>query len=414
MATDQVFVVVGAGQAGGTAVQTLRGEGFDGRIVLVGAERHLPYERPPLSKSYLKGEGWLSEESLRDQQWYDTHRVELRLGARASSVHRADHEITLDDQTTLGYDKLLIATGSNPRRLNVPGAHLPGVHYLRTLEDSEALGAALSGAPNVVVVGAGWIGLETAAAARAKGCRVTVIGPGKVPLQASMGTRLGGYFADLHRRHGVEFQLGRRVSGFQGINKVTSVVTDDGGEFPADVVIAGVGVSPEVGLFDDGMLADDGGVRVDPQMRTDDPDVFAAGDIASVANPLYGRRLRVEHWANALMDGRIAAQSMLGRVSEFDPAPFFFTDQYDVAMEYAGWIDARTADDPVIRGDLAADVFHAFWVVDDVVVAGMHVNAWDEGITPVQDLIRSRIRVNAAELADSTVPLAQLVETLQR
>lgn len=410
MASKDVFVVVGAGQSGGTAVQTLRQEGFDGRIVLVGAERHLPYERPPLSKTYLTDKGgYNSEKSLEDQQWYDDQQIELRSGTRVSSVLRVEHRVVFDDQTTLGYDKLLIATGSNPRKLKIPGADLAGVYYLRTVEDSEALGAALESTPNVVVVGAGWIGLETASVARAKGCKVTVIEPNDVPLQMSMGTRMGEYFADLHRSHGVEFQLGRGVVGFQGTDKVTSVATDDGTEFPADVVIAGVGVTPEVGLFEERMLTDDGGVSVDPQMRTNDPDIFAAGDIASVDNPLYGRRIRVEHWANALMDGRIAAQSMLGHASEFDPAPFFFTDQYDIGMEYAGWINAKTAADPVIRGDLAAHKFHAFWVVDNVVAAGMHVNSWDEGIEPVQKLIRSQKRVDSAKLADPAIPLSQHV-----
>ncbi|GAA5228660.1 NAD(P)/FAD-dependent oxidoreductase [Paeniglutamicibacter antarcticus] len=411
MATEPTFLVLGAGQAGGTAIQKLRDEGFEGRIVLVGAEHHLPYERPPLSKSYLKDEGWLSHKSLRGQQWYDTQNVELRLGTRAISMRSADHQVTLDDESTLHYDKLLIATGSKARRLNVTGAELSGVHYLRTLEDSTALGATLNEAPNVVVVGASWIGLEAAAAARQKGCRVTVIGPGTVPLQASMGTRIGGYYAELHQGHGVDFQLGRHVVGFQGTEKVTSVIADDGTTFSADLVIAGVGVEPESGFVEERFLSEDGGILVDPQMRTEDPDVFAAGDIASVANPLYGRRLRVEHWNNALMEGKIAAQSMLGLPSRFDPAPFFFSDQYDCAMEYAGWVDARTAEDPVIRGDLAAHKFHAFWVVDIVVVAGMHVNAWDEGLVPVQELIRARTRVDPAALSDTTAPLARLVET---
>ncbi len=411
MATEQTFLVLGAGQAGGTAIQKLRDEGFEGRIVLVGAEHHLPYERPPLSKSYLKGEGWLSHKSLRGQQWYDTQNVELRLGTRAISMRSADHQVTLDDESTLHYDKLLIATGSKAHRLNVTGAELSGVHYLRTLEDSTALGATLNEAPNVVVVGASWIGLEAAAAARQKGCRVTVIGPGAVPLQASMGTRIGGYYAELHQGHGVDFQLERHVVGFQGTEKVTSVIADDGTTFSADLVIAGVGVEPESGFVEERFLSEDGGILVDPQMRTEDPDVFAAGDIASVANPLYGRRLRVEHWNNALMEGKIAAQSMLGLPSRFDPAPFFFSDQYDCAMEYAGWVNARIAEDPVIRGDLAAHKFHAFWLVGNVVVAGMHVNAWDEGLVPVQELIRARTRVDTAELSDTTAPLARLVET---
>ncbi|MGP5194893.1 NAD(P)/FAD-dependent oxidoreductase [Arthrobacter rhombi] len=411
MSTGQTFVVVGAGQAGGTAIQKLRSEGFDGRIVLVGAEPHLPYERPPLSKSYLKGEGWLSHKSLLGQQWYDEQDVEVRLEARAVTLRSSDHQVILDDGTTLDYDKILISTGSKARRLKAPGAELTGVHYLRTLEDSEALAAALDDATNVVIVGASWIGLETADAARQKGCRVIVIGPGQAPLEASMGARLGGYFAAVHRRHGVEFQLGCRVVGIEGEGKVESVIVDDGSKFLADVVIVGVGAEPESGFVEKGMLAEDGGIRVDPQMRTQAPDVFAAGDIASVANPLYGQQMRVEHWNNALMEGKIAAHSMLGQSSNFDPAPFFFTDQYDLAVEYAGRVDARTADEPIIRGDLAADRFHAFWIVDNVVVAGLHVNAWDEGIEPVQELIRSQIWVDPVDLANPAVPLTQLIRT---
>lgn len=413
MTAEKVFVIVGAGQAGGTAIQKLRREGFDGRIVLVGAEPHLPYERPPLSKSYLKGQGWLSHKSLLGRTWYEEQNIELRLDTRATELRSASHQLILDDQTVLDYDKVLIATGSTPRRLNVPGAQLSGVHCLRTLADSEALGAAFEGAPNVVVVGASWIGLEVAAAARHKGCHVAVVGSSTVPFEATMGTRLGGYFADVHRSHGVEFHLGRRVVGFQGTEGVTSVLADDGSIFAADVVVTGVGVEPASRFAEERFLAPDGGICVDPQMRTEDPDVYAAGDIASVANPFYGQRMRVEHWTNALMEGKIAAQSMLGRSSEFDPIPFFFTDQYDLEMEYAGRVDASTADEPVIRGDLAAHEFHAFWVADHVVVAGMHVNAWNEGIEPVQDLIRSRIRVDPAVLADPTTPLASVLKNGQ-
>jgi 3-phenylpropionate/trans-cinnamate dioxygenase ferredoxin reductase component len=408
MSVENVFVIVGAGEAGGTAVQTLRAEGFDGRIVLIGAEDHLPYERPALSKSYLKGDGYTSEGSLQDQQWYDDQRIELRLGRRVVSVDRAAHEVALDDGERLTYDKLLVATGARPRRLDVPGADLAGVHYLRTLEDSEALAGALDATPDVVVVGTGWIGLEVAAVAREKGCKVTVVEPNDVPLAVSMGPLIGGFFADVHRKHGVEFRFGRGVTGFRGSDKVEAVLTDDGTEIPADIVVVGVGVVPDVDLFDADQLADDGGVCVDMAMRTEDPDVFAAGDIASVDNPLYGRRIRVEHWANALMDGEIAARSMLGRPSEFDPAPFFFTDQYDLAMEYAGWADARRAGAPVIRGDLDAGEFHAFWLADGVVLAGMHVNRWDDGIKPVQELIHGQEPVDPDQLADPSVPFAEL------
>ena len=414
MATPPVFIVIGGGEAGGTAVQTLREEGFDGQIVLIAAEKHLPYERPALSKAYLRGDPYTSEGSLRDQAWYDDHQIDLRLGRRAVSLNRPRHEVTLDDKTTLHYDKLLLATGAHPRRLEVPGAELAGVHYLRTLEDSDALAAALDTTPEVVVVGAGWIGLEVAAIAREKGCPVTVVEPNDMALRASMGARMGGFFADLHRGHGVTFQFGRGVTGIRGTDRAEAVLTSDGRELLADVVVVGVGIRPEVGLVDADLLADDGGVRVDPQMRTQDPDVFAAGDIASVANPFYGRPIRVEHWANALMDGQVAARSMLGRHSHFDPVPFFFSDQYDIGMEYAGWINAATADEPVIRGDLPGHSFHAFWLVDGVVHAGLHVNSWDEGIKPVQDLIRHHVRVDPARLADPAIPLAELAPSPQQ
>ncbi|MDQ2781663.1 MAG: NAD(P)/FAD-dependent oxidoreductase, partial [Actinomycetota bacterium] len=261
MATEPVFIIIGGGEAGGTAVQTLREEGFDGQIVLVAAEKHLPYERPALSKSYLKGDPYTSEGSLRDQKWYDDHRIDLRLGRRAVSVSRPSHEVTLDDETTLRYDKLLIATGAQPRRLEVPGAELAGVHYLRTFEDSDALAAALDATPEVVVVGAGWIGLEVAAIARAKGCPVTVVEPNDMALQASMGPRMGGFFTDLHRGHGVTFQFGRGVTSIRGTSTVEAVLTSDGHELPADLVVVGVGVRPDVALLEKDLLADDGGVR---------------------------------------------------------------------------------------------------------------------------------------------------------
>lgn len=408
MPTDQVFVVVGAGEAGGSAVQVLREEGFDGILVLVGAEEHLPYERPPLSKSYLNGEPYKSEGSLQDKAWYEAHDVDLRLGRRAVGLDRSAREVVLDDEQRLSYDKLLIATGATPRRLHLPGADLGGVHYLRTLEDSQNLSGALTATAHVVVVGAGWIGLEVAATARGRGCKVTVVEPNEVPVKAAMGAGIGGFFADLHRQHGVEFAFGRTVTELRGDQDVETVVLDDGTELHADLVVVGVGVLPVVDLLEADLLADDGGARVDTQMRTEDPDVFVAGDIASVENPLYGRRIRVEHWANALMDGQVAARSMMGHASEFDPAPFFFSDQYDIGMEYAGWAPADSAD-PLIRGDLKAHAFHAFWLSDDVVVAGMHVNMWDEGIVPVQKLIRGKVPVDRDRLVDPAVPLVDLL-----
>lgn len=411
MPEEQKFVVIGAGEAGGMAVQTLREEGFDGSITLIGAEAHLPYERPSLSKSVLRGEEYTSEGTLKDQAWYDDQGIDVRLSTRAESVDRAGHRVTLAGGGDVPYNKLLIATGAQPRQLRAPGADLPGVFTLRTLEDAQALATALHDSQEVVIIGAGWIGLEVASGARAQGCHVTIAEPRPVPLEPAMGAKMGGFFADFHREHGVDLILGHGATALRGNGHVEAVVLDDGRELPAQTVVIGVGVAPDTALFTDDQLVPDHGVPTDPAMRTSDPDVFVAGDIASVDNPLFGHRIRVEHWANALMQGRIAAHSMLGKTAEFDPSPFFFTDQYDLSMEYTGWVDARKVAAPVIRGDLAARVFHAFWVVDGVVVAGMHANSWDDGIAPVQELVRRKIPVDVAKLADPAVPFADIVGT---
>ncbi|MGQ0776911.1 MAG: NAD(P)/FAD-dependent oxidoreductase [Pseudonocardiales bacterium] len=409
MATEQTFVIVGASLAGAKAAQTLREEGFTGRIVLVGAETERPYERPPLSKGYLLGKEDKSKLYVHDESWYDENSVELRLGCRATSLDRAGHQVELDGDW-LSYNKLLLATGASPRRLDLPGADLAGVHYLRSVEDSERLRAAIRGGGRVVVVGAGWIGLETAAAAREYGCEVTVIEPQPTPLQAALGpgvgaSVIGGFFAAVHRQHGVDVRLGVAVTEFRGIGQVSAVVIDDGSEIHADVVIVGVGARPNTELAEQAGLAVDNGVLVDQTLRTDDPDVYAAGDVANPVNPLYGARIRVEHWANALHGGPAAARSMLGQQVSYDRTPYFFTDQYDVGMEFTGWFPPGGYDTLITRGDLQARAFHAFWLLDDKVVAGMHVNQWDDGIAPVQELIRNGAPVDRHRLADPAVPL---------
>ncbi|WP_406317985.1 FAD-dependent oxidoreductase [Streptosporangium sp. NBC_01639] len=410
MTTEQTFVIVGAGLAGAKAAQSLREEGFGGRIVLIGAESERPYERPPLSKGYLIGKEERDKAYVHDEGWYAENAVELLLGHRVTGVDRAGHRVELDDGRTIGYDKLLLTPGSSPRPLDVPGADLDGVHYLRTVGDSEKLRAAIRDGGRVVVVGAGWIGLETAAAARGYGCEVTVVEPQPAPLQTALGPEMGAFFAGVHRRQGVDIRLGRQVTGLVGDGRVRAVTVDDGTEIPADVVIVGTGVRPDTELAERAGLAVDNGIVVDESLRTDDPDIYAAGDVANAFNPLYGTRIRAEHWANALNGGQAAGKAMLGQEVVYDRPPYFFTDQYDVGMEFSGWFAPGGYDAVVTRGDLEAQTFYAFWLSGGRVVAGMHVNQWDDGIGPVQDLIRGGARVDPARLADLSVPPADLAK----
>jgi 3-phenylpropionate/trans-cinnamate dioxygenase ferredoxin reductase subunit len=406
---EQNFVIVGAGLAGAKAAQALREEGFDGRVVLVGAETERPYERPPLSKGFLLG----TEENayVHSSDWYDRHSVQLMVGRRAIDIDRATHRVALTGGEQLTYSKLLLTTGSMPRKLTVPGADLDGVHYLRVVGNSARLREKLRDGGRVVIVGGGWIGLETAAAAREYGCPVTVVEPQRQPLLATLGERLGGFFADVHRKHGVEFRLGRGVSEIRGTDgTVTEVITDDGAALPADVVVVGIGARPSIELAEKAKLATGNGILVDETLRTDDPDIYAAGDIANAVNPFYNTRIRVEHWANALYQGPAAAKSMLGDAVSYDQLPYFFTDQYDVGMEFTGWLTPDTDYDIVIRGSLEGRSFHAFWLNANKVVAGMHVNRWDDGIAAVDELIRGHVTVDPARLADPLVTLQELTK----
>ena len=406
MDTEQTFVIAGASLTGAKAAQTLREEGFPGRVVLIGDESERPYERPPLSKGYLQSTEDKAKPYVHDAGWYAEHAVELQLGRRVTGLDLAGHQVEIDGTDRLEYTKLLLATGASPRRVDLPGAALDGVHYLRRVEDADRLREAIRSGGRVVVVGAGWIGLETAAAARGYGCEVTVIEPQPAPLQAALGPEIGGFFADVHRERGVDLRLGATVTEFRGTEQVTAVVTDDGHEITAEVVIVGVGARPNTELAEQAGLAVDNGVLVDQALRTEDPDVYAAGDVANAVNPLYGVRIRVEHWANAVNGGPAAARSMLGRQVSYDRAPYFFTDQYDIGMEFAGWFPPGGYDALITRGDPRTRAFHAFWLVNDRVVAGMHVNQWDEGIAPAQELIRGGRPVDRYRLADPSVPWA--------
>jgi 3-phenylpropionate/trans-cinnamate dioxygenase ferredoxin reductase component len=405
MTTEKTFLIVGASLAGAKAAETLRAEGFDGRIVLVGAEHDRPYERPPLSKEYLRGEAGREKVYVHDEGFYAEQDIELRLGRTAVSLNASADEVALDDGERLRYDRLLLATGAEPRRLPLPGAELDGVVYLRTVEDSDALRERLDRGGHVVVVGAGWIGAEVAASARQRGLDVTVLDPLSVPLERVLGTEMGAVYRDVHADQGVKLLMGTGVEGFEGGDAVQRVRTSDGRTLDCDFVVVGVGVQPRSHLAAQAGLAVGDGILVDEHLQTSAPGVFAAGDVAGAEHPFYGERVRVEHWANALHQGPAAARNMLGRGEAFDSLPYFFSDQYDVGMEYTGF--ARHWDRVVIRGDLAAREFIAFWMVEDRVVAGMNVNVWDV-VDPIQRLIRERVAVDDKRLADPDVALDQL------
>jgi len=408
MPAESTYVIVGASLAGAKAAETLRQEGFDGNIVLLGEEGERPYERPPLSKGYLLGKEDRSSIFVHEEGWYAENGVDLRLGVRVTALDPGAKQVSLADGGTIAYDRVLLATGASPRRLNAPGADLDGIMYLRRVGDSERLQAALRGAGQVVTVGGGWIGLEVTAAAREAGCEVTVVEPELVALHRQLGPELGGVFTDLHKEHGVVFRFRESVTEFRGSGgKVNGVVTSSGAVLPADLVVVGIGAIPATGLASDAGLDVGNGVIVDAGLRASAPGVFAAGDVANAYHPLYRKHVRVEHWANALNGGPAAAKSMLGQGVSYDAVPYFYSDQYDLGMEAAGLPEPDTYDRVVYRGDLAGREFVAFWLSDGMVMAGMNVNVWDVN-DDIQALIRSRRRVAEARLADLDVAIPDL------
>lgn len=404
----QTFVIVGAGLAGVKAAEALRTQGFQGRVVLIGDETERPYDRPPLSKDYLQGKSEKDKIYLQPNGWYAEHDIDMRLGTRVSVIDRPAHRVSTASGERIGYDKLLLATGSSPRRLSVPGADLDGVLYLRRLVDCEAMKKAFAGAKRVAIIGAGWIGLETAAAARAAGCGVTVIERGELPLLPVLGREMAEIYTALHREHGVELRLGATVAEITGENgTATGVRLGDGSVIEADAVVVGVGIIPNTALAEEAGLAVDNGVLVDEHLATGDPDVFAAGDVANSYYPLLGTQLRLEHWSAALNQGPVAAANMLGRDASYDRVPYFFSDQYDMGMEYSGYVGPNGYDEVVFRGDVAKGEYIAFWLRGGRVLAGMNVNVWDVTET-IQALVRSGQPVGRDRLVNAEVPLDEV------
>jgi 3-phenylpropionate/trans-cinnamate dioxygenase ferredoxin reductase subunit len=414
--TDNTFVIVGGGLAGAKAAETLRKEGFDGRVVLVDADAERPYERPPLSKDLLLGKSEREKAFVHPATWYAENNVDLTLQREVAGVDAAAHEVVFADGQRLAYDKLLLATGSSPRRLDLPGADRPGVLYLRKLADSDRIAAALKPGANIVIIGAGWIGLEIAAAARHHGANVTVVETLRLPLHRVLGDEVARIFANLHTANGVVFHFGAQVRELTGDDRVRAVVLADGTELPADAVVVGVGITPNVELAQAAGVDVDNGVVTDASLRTSNPDVFAAGDVANAYHPVLGQRIRVEHWSAALNGGPAAARSMLGQDVSYEKIPYFFTDQYDLGMEYSGYVEPGGYDQVVFRGGTTVEggkspEFVAFWVKDGRVLAGMNVNVWD-----VQDDIVALVKagysgksVDLGKLADPAVPLGDLL-----
>ena len=404
------MVIIGAGLAGATAAATLREQGFTGPVLLVGEEDQVPYIRPPLSKGFLAGKD--SEESLLPYpaQWYAANKVELITGQRATAISPTEHTVTLADGRTLRYAKLLLATGASPRVIPLPGLELQGVQYFRTKEDSRRLhGELAGGGRRLVLIGSGWIGMEIAATARELGNDVTLLGLEDIPLSAAIGPEIGAVFAGRHREAGVQFRLpvsAGQITGDDG-GHVTAVVTSSGETLPADLVVVAVGVVPNTALAEAAGLTVSNGIQVDAGLRSSDPDIFAAGDVANALHPVTGEYARSEHWANAIAGGTVAGRSMLGQNAVLEDIPYFYTDQFDLGMEYSGYAALAKDAQLVIRGSLDNREFIAFWLRGGKVVAGMNVNVWDVQ-DAIKDLISSGRTVDPQRLADPDVELGDL------
>jgi 3-phenylpropionate/trans-cinnamate dioxygenase ferredoxin reductase subunit len=408
VADSRTFVIVGGGLGGAKAAEALRERGFDGKVILLADEEHLPYERPPLSKDFLAGKKSLGDFTVHDSDWYRNNKIELRTSTEAVAIDPTAHTVTLSDDTSVHYDKVLLATGSRPRWLSIPGAESTGVHYLRKFDDASNLDTTLKEGSSLAVIGAGWIGLEVAASARARGVDVIVVESAKTPLSGAVGEEVGKVFAQLHRDHGVDLRLDTEVKEITTEDgKATGLKLGDGSAITADRVLIAVGAQPNIEIAERaGLSIEDGGVLVDASLRTSSPDIYAVGDIAAAEHPLFEERIRTEHWANALKQPDVAVAGMLGEPSEYKELPYFFTDQYDLGMEYAGY--APDYQQVVFRGDKDGREFVAIWLDSDKrVLAGMQVNIWD-ALDDIKNLIRKKSPVDPDKLADPEVSLGDV------
>ena len=411
MNDDPTFVIVGTGLAGGNATATLREEGFKGRIVLIGPEPEVPFGRPPLSKTYLRSEEDLSGWYVKPPDWYDAHDVE-RLHATVVGVDTSAHAMVLDSGEEVGYQKALIATGGRNRRLDLPGAHLAGIHYLRTVAECNAIKQEAAAGRSAVVVGMGFIGCEVAASLTQLGVHVTVMLPQQVPLARVLGPELGDAIAAIHREHGVDLRSQEQVTRFEGTERVEAVVTASGTRVPCDFVVVGVGIEPEIPSLAGESVTESNGLLVDESCRTGAPDVYAAGDVANHLHPIFGR-VRVEHYNNGEQMGRAAARSMLGSTAPYDYIHTFWSDQYEDKLEYAG--HATEWDEFVVRGSVEERRLVGFYLRDGQVLAAAGLNRGgdpeldaDSEMAAGARLVAARAKPAPSELADEAVDLWSL------
>jgi 3-phenylpropionate/trans-cinnamate dioxygenase ferredoxin reductase subunit len=398
-------VIVGASLAGGSAAVALRTEGFDGSITLIGAEQHAPYERPPLSKEYLRGEAPFDKAWVKPTPWYDEHKVETRFGVAAETIDIADRAVVLAGGERIPYDVALIATGSRNRKLSSPGSDLDGILSLRTLEDSERIKEAAKKARTAVVVGMGFIGAEVAASLRALGLEVTAVEPAPTPLFRVLGPDIGSAMASLHADNGVTLLFDEIVESFEGSGHVEAAVTKSGRRLPCDIVVYGVGIDPATDVAANTDIKIDNGIVVDEFCRTNVEGVYAAGDVANHYHPIYGRHMRVEHWQNAMRHGTHAAKSILGATEPYTEIHWFWSDQYDANLQYAG--HHREWDSLVIRGSLPDRSFVAFYIKDGLVDAAVGLNRGKE-LRRAMGLIKARKPVSGEKLRDEDVDLKLL------
>ena len=409
MSTLNSVVIIGGGLAGAKTAEALREKGFQGSVTLIAAEDHLPYERPPMSKDYLAGKSAFEDAVVHPSRWYEDNNVTLKLGVRATKIDAEGHQVTLEDNSTVAYDKLVLATGSVVRKLPIPGADAKNVHYLRTVEDSDAIRQTFGQDKKLVIIGGGWIGLEVASAARGAGTDVTILEGSKLPLLRILGEEVAQVFADLHTSNGVDLRTEAQVAEIltEG-DRAVGVRFKDGSAIDADNVVIGIGVSPVIALAEEAGLDIDNGVLVDASLRTSNADIYAVGDIANHDHPVLGHRIRVEHWATALNQPAVAVAALLGEETDgFTNLPYFFTDQYDLGSEYVGHATG-SEEKVVIRGDLSKREFVAFWVnTEDQILAAMNVNVWDIP-DQIKPLIAEKKKVNLEQLADPNVPFSEL------
>lgn len=404
MSSLDTLVIVGASQAGGRAAQAARGAGFGGRIVLIGEESWVPYERPPLSKQLLKADEGIERVQLHPRTFYDEKSIELMLGERVSGIDRATCQVRVDGKT-FGYDRLLFATGARVRKLPLPGENLPGVLYLRTIEDSHAIRARLKAQPRVVVIGGGFIGLEAAASARVCGCAVTVLEAADRLMGRAVAPEVGAYFAELHRKHGTDVRLGAKITRFEGAERVERIVFADGTAIECDLVVIGIGIVPNVELAAEAGLPVDNGIVVDDRGRTSDPAIFAAGDVANQPNASAGRRLRLESYQNAQDQGMAIGRNMAGEDHAHNDRLWVWSDQYETNLQMIG---APAAWDRLVyRGDPASGSFTVFYLNDGKIVG---INAINNGreVRVLERLMASGVAPTPDQLADPAVNLRKI------